>query len=66
MIPDFSEQCCLSQGRATKIIRGLEHLAYKGDRAGILQTEEEKAPGLVTVFPYLKGAYRKAGKGLFI
>jgi len=32
-----------------------------------LQLGEEKAPGdLTEAFQYLKGAYRKAGEGLFI
>ena len=29
VIPDFSEQYSLSQGRAIKMIRGLEHLPYE-------------------------------------
>ena len=66
VIPDFSEQYCLSQGRAIKMIRGLEHLPCRDRlRAGVLKTEEEKVPSLTVAFPYLKGAYRKAGKGLF-
>lgn len=51
------------------MIRGLEHLPYK-DRLkelGLFSLGKRRLQGdLRTVFQYLKGAYRKAGEGLFI
>ena len=52
------------QRRAMKMIRGLEHLPYK-DRLRELGLEKSLGV-LIAAFQYLKGAYRKAGEGLFI
>ena len=55
--------------RAKKMIRGLEHLPY-GDKLrklGLLSLEKRRIQrDLIAAFQYLKGAYRKAGEGLFI
>ena len=51
------------------MIRGLEHLPYE-DRLrelGLFSPEKRRLQGdLLVAFHYLKGAYRKAGEGLFI
>ena len=56
------------QRSAMKVIRGLKPLPYE-DRLrelGLFSLEKRRLWGnLVAAFQYLKGAYRKAGEGLF-
>ncbi|PKU39979.1 hypothetical protein llap_9718 [Limosa lapponica baueri] len=57
------------QRRATKMIRGLEHLSCEDKlrELGLSSLEKRKLQGnLIMVFQYLKGAYSRDGEELFI
>jgi len=55
--------------KARKIIRGMEHLSYEERlrELGLFSLKKRRLRGdLASAFQYLKGAYKRAGEGLFI
>ena len=53
------------QRRATKMIRGLEHLPYEDRLRELGLFSLERWGDIIAAFQYLKGAYKQEGNQLF-